>query len=53
MTGSPTECLYCEVGYLNSGSNPASCELKCDGNQYPTVIYEELNDTNKNENVIE
>ena len=27
------------MGFLGSYSNPDSCELKCDANQYPLVTY--------------
>ena len=43
-------CLYCDVGFLGSISNPSSCELKCDDSQYPSVTFTEVND---NENVFE
>lgn len=46
---SPTACQYCDIGFLGSYSNPNSCELKCDINQYPNVTYEVVN---SNENVI-
>ena len=26
----PKQCKVCDIGFLNSNSNPTSCELKCD-----------------------
>ena len=48
-TTDSTECLFCDVGFLGSTSNPDSCQLKCDDGQYPSVTFTDQND---NENFI-
>ena len=35
--GALSECAYCDIGYLQSYSDPASCVLVCDDGQYPLV----------------